>query len=214
MLTRVSISGDQMFFWVEAYGTSLGEFRMRIVGEHNALNALAAAITCLELGVPIEQIKKGLLAFQGSKRRLEFMGDLVTGAKVYDDYAHHPSEIKVNLQTLRKQYPRSKIICIFQPHTYSRTKSLFNDFLNSFDASDTIILTEIYASLREAADPTITSLLLADAVRRYHKDVVFLPELSDVVEYINEKRFRHDTILVTMGAGDIYKIHAELNFVD
>lgn len=213
VITRSSISGEQTFFWVSLRGTMLGEFAVRASGDHNALNGLAAVIVALESGVSIEKIKKGLLAFRGSKRRLEFIGDLATGAKVYDDYAHHPTEIKTTLQALRKQYDKKKIVCIFQPHTYSRTKMLFNEFLKAFDAVDSVVLTDIYASAREQADETISSQRLSDVMSQTHNDVLYLPTLADVVQYINEKRFRSDTVIVTMGAGDIYKIHAELKFV-
>jgi len=213
VLDRVTVSGEQTFFWVKSRGIPLGEFVLRVVGEHNALNALAAIIICLELGLSIDKIKKGLIAFQGSKRRLEFIGDLRTGAKVYDDYAHHPTEIKTTLAALRKQYPKKHIICIFQPHTYSRTKQLFNDFITVFGSVDEVILTDIFASAREKEDPTVTSGRLAMALSQRHKSVVHLPKLTDVVQYINEKRFRMDTIVVTMGAGDVYSIHSELEFV-
>ncbi|MBA3723276.1 MAG: UDP-N-acetylmuramate--L-alanine ligase [Candidatus Levybacteria bacterium] len=212
ILERVNISGDQTFFWVKSQGVPLGEFAIRVVGEHNALNALAALIVSLELGLSIDKIRKGLLAFQGSKRRLEFIGDLRTGAKVYDDYAHHPTEIKKTLGALRKQYPKKKIVCIFQPHTYSRTKQLFNDFLRVFESVDTVVLTDIYASLREKPDASVTAKHLAVALSSHHKEVLYLPTLLDVVEYINQNRFRSDTILVSMGAGDIYTIHTKLSF--
>ena len=213
VITRSSISGDQTFFWVSSHGTVLGEFAVLASGDHNARNALAAVIVALELGIQIEKIKKGLLAFRGSKRRLEFLGDLTTGAKVYDDYAHHPTEIQTTLQALRKQYEKKNIVCIFQPHTYSRTKMLFNDFIKSFDVVDRVILTDIYGSQREQVDETVSSKLLSDEMGRRHKEVLYMATLSDVVEYINEKRFRTDTVIVTMGAGDVYKIHGELNFV-
>lgn len=211
-IDKVHVSGELTFFWVTASGVQLGEFAVRAIGEHNALNALAALIMSLECGLSIEKIKKGLLAFMGSKRRLEFIGDLMTGAKVYDDYAHHPTEIAKTLQALRLQYPKKKIICIFQPHTYSRTKTLFDSFLKVFAPIDTVILTDIYASLREDVDTTISSGILADAMRRHHKDVLYAPELSDVVQYINENRFRSDTVIVTMGAGDVYTMHSKLSF--
>jgi UDP-N-acetylmuramate--alanine ligase len=213
VITRSSISGEHTFFWVSSHGTVLGEFAIRASGDHNALNGLAAVIVALELGIPVEKIKKGLLSFRGSKRRLEFIGDLATGAKAYDDYAHHPTEIKTTLQALRKQYEKKKLVCIFQPHTYSRTKMLFNDFLKAFAVVDSVIITDIYASAREQADETVSSKKLSDMLKQYHNDVLYLPTLSDVVKYIHEKRFRADTVIVTMGAGDIYKIHSELKFI-
>ncbi len=213
VLDRVTVSGEQTFFWVKSRGVPLGEFVLRVVGEHNALNALATVIIGLETGLSIDKIKKGLLAFRGSKRRLEFVGDLKTGAKVYDDYAHHPTEIKTTLAALRKQYPKKKIICIFQPHTYSRTKQLFQQFTTAFGSVDMVILTDIFASAREEADPAVSSKNLAFALGNRHKAVMYLPKLSDVVQYISENRLRTDTVLVTMGAGDVYSIHSQLEFV-
>ena len=214
VIDKVSISGERMFFWVSAYGRSLGEFMLNVIGEHNALNALAAFIAGIEVGLPVEKAKASLLAFTGSKRRLEYIGDLVTGAKVYDDYAHHPTAVKKTLQALRKQYPNKKIVCLFQPHTFSRTKKLFNDFVGAFESADSLILVDIYPSMRESFDQTISSSILGDAIKTKHKDVTYLPKLSDLEEYIKQKKFRSDTILVTMGAGDIYKISNNLNFVE
>jgi UDP-N-acetylmuramate--alanine ligase len=215
ILNRVNISGDQTFFWVESHGMVLGEFAIRVAGEHNALNALSAIILSLELGLSIENIKKGLLTFSGSKRRLEFIGELTTGAKVYDDYAHHPTEIKKTLATLRAQYRNKKILCVFQPHTYSRTKMLFEEFKKAFDNIDElfVIITDIFASSREQADDSVSGRKLAEAISFSKKDIHFLPNLDDVVQYINQKKLRSDTILVTMGAGDIYTIHSKLEFV-
>lgn len=213
VLERVNISGEQTFFWVKVNGVPLGEFTIRVVGEHNALNALAAIIVSLESGLPVEKIKKGLLAFRGSKRRLEYIGELISGAKVYDDYAHHPTEITKTLGALRKQYPKKKIICIFQPHTYTRTKKLFDEFMKVFNDVDSVVLADIYASLREEPDPSVSSKQLAYALSTHHKEVIYKPSLDDVVQYINEKRLRSDTVLVTMGAGDIYTIHSKLRFV-
>lgn len=212
VLDRVNVSGDQTFFWVKSHGVPLGEFVLKVTGEHNALNALAAIIIGLELGLSIEKIKKGLCAFTGSKRRLEFIGELQTGANVYDDYAHHPTEIKTTLLALRQKYPKKQIICIFQPHTYSRTKQLFQEFVSSFGQVDKVILTDIFASAREKQDATVTAKHLAFAISNRHKNVFFLPKLTDVVQYINENRFRSDTVIVTMGAGNIYTIHSELSF--
>ncbi|MEK7571676.1 MAG: UDP-N-acetylmuramate--L-alanine ligase [Patescibacteria group bacterium] len=211
---RVTLSGEQLFFWIESHGTSLGQFRLHVSGEHNALNALAVIITGLELGVPLEKIRKGLLAFRGSKRRLEYIGETLTGAKVYDDYAHHPTEIKTIIKTLKQQYPKKHIIAIFQPHTYSRTKKLFGEFQRSFEDIDTVIITDIYASLREKPDTTVSAQLMIEGMRSLHREVLYLPQLSDVVKYINKKRYRANTVIVTMGAGDVYTIHSEIGIQD
>ncbi|MBI4084288.1 MAG: hypothetical protein HY431_00095, partial [Candidatus Levybacteria bacterium] len=213
VITRVRISGTQMFFWIEAFGTNMGEFVLKITGEHNALNAASAIMVALELGLPVEKIKKALLQFTGTKRRLEYVGTLPTGAIVYDDYAHHPTEIKKTLLALRQMYPKKHIVCIFQPHTYSRTKKLFHEFTSAFDMADTAIVNDIFPSLREKRDPAISAHAMVQAMSPLHKDVLYLPTLSDVIEYIEQKRFRDNTIIIIMGAGDVYKVIKELDLV-
>ncbi len=185
----------------------LQDVKLGVFGEHNRLNALAAFVVGLEAGLSKEQIKKGLIVFKGSKRRSEFVGQLESGALVYDDYAHHPTEIKRTLKAFREKFPKAKIICIFQPHTYSRTKSLFEQFSNSFEDINVVILTNIYSSLREKPDPTVSMEKLAEKIG---PKALFIPKLSDVVKYINEQNFGKDIVLITMGAGDVYKINEKL----
>lgn len=211
-LERVSISGTQTFFWARSKGISLGQFSLGISGEHNALNALGSLVVALELGLPIESIKKALATFEGTKRRFEYVGELESGAKVYDDYAHHPTEIRLTLEAFKQSFPKSKIVCIFQPHTYSRTKKLFDQFSSSFKAADSVILTNIFPSQREKEDKSISSNILARSVSKFNKDVVFLPKLEDVVEYLGKKNPDRNTVVITMGAGDVYKISQKLKF--
>lgn len=207
ILKRVRVSDQKTFFWVYTKeGSSLGDFVLNIPGEHNSLNALGAIIVALECGLDLAKIRKALLAFSGSKRRFEYLGKLRSGGLFFDDYAHHPTEIKKTLLTFRQSFPKKKIVCVFQPHTYSRTKALFDEFVRSFELCDTLILTDIYPSLREKPDSSISSKNLAQAVSRFHKEVLFLPKLFDVVEYIKQKQYKEDTLVVTMGAGDVYKI--------
>lgn len=205
-LERVSVSGTQTFFWAKSRGTSLGEFAVEVPGEHNALNALGASIVALEAGLSLETIKKALSRFSGTKRRFEYKGQLPSGALIYDDYAHHPTEIRSTLKAFSQSYPKHKIICVFQPHTYSRTKELLEQFSSSFSHADTVILTDIFPSAREIPDKSISSKILAENVANFNRNVLFLPKLSDVVEYIDKNSFGKDTIILTMGAGDVYKI--------
>lgn len=210
-IARYQISGNIMFFWVKNGGTLIGEFSVGVVGEHNALNALGAIVAALETGLSIEMIKRGLLQYKGSKRRFEYVGRLTSGALLYDDYAHHPTEIKQTLSAFRKTFPKSKIVCVFQPHTYSRTRSLFEQFSSSFNDANVVILTNIYPSLREEKDYTISSKLLAESVAKFNRNVLYLPELSDVIEYVDKNSFGKDTIIISMGAGNVYKISDKLN---
>ena len=180
---------------------------LSVFGDHNRLNATAAFIVGLEVGLSRKKIIKGLIQFKGSKRRSEFVGILSSGALIYDDYAHHPTEIQQTLKAFREKFPNSKIVCIFQPHTYSRTKSLFEQFSDSFKDVNTVILTDIYSSLREKPDPTVS---MPDLAEKIGKKALFLPALSDVVKYINNQRFGKGVIIITMGAGDVYKISEKL----
>lgn len=209
-LTNVRISGNQTFFWVKSGGMSLGNFALNIPGEHNALNALGAIVVAQEIGIPLEGIKSALAKFKGTKRRFEYVGTLPSGAKLYDDYAHHPAEIQSTLKAFRQSFPKTKIVCIFQPHTYSRTKQLFEQFSRSFNDTNVAIITNIFPSQREKEDKTISSELLAQNIAKFNPNTIFLPRLSDVVEYVDQKKFGRDTIIITMGAGDVYKISDSL----
>jgi len=180
---------------------------LSVFGAHNRLNAAAAFVVGLKIGLLPEQINKGLEKFTGSKRRSEFIGTLMSGAQLFDDYAHHPTEIQKALKAFREKFPNSKIVCIFQPHTYSRTKSLFEQFSDSFKDVDIVILTNIYSSLREKPDPTVSMENLATKIG---KKALFIPKLNDVIKYINNQSYGHNVVLITMGAGDVYKISEEL----
>lgn len=188
----------------------LKDINLFVFGNHNRLNATAAFIVGLEIGLSKEHIKKGLEEFKGSKRRSEFVGTINSGAKLFDDYAHHPTEIQKTLKAFREKFSNYKIVCVFQPHTYSRTKSLFEQFGSSFIDADTVILTKIYSSLREKPDPTVSLNKLVDKINSKGKKAIFISTLSDVVEYVKAQKYGKDTIIITMGAGDIYKISEKL----
>lgn len=210
VLERVNNSPDKMFFWVKSHNTLLGQFSMQVFGEQNAQNALAAIIVGLEVGLTIDQIKRGLATFSGTKRRSEFIGNLPGGGLMYDDYAHHPEEIKKTLAAFKKSFSKHKIVTIFQPHMYSRTKKLFREFSTAFNDSDEVILAEIFPSFREEPDKNFSSRLLSEEIKKYGKRAEYFPKLSDVVEYVSSRVFDKNTLLITMGAGDVYKIGKDL----
>jgi len=209
-IDKISIEPEKIFFWVNTKDTLLGEFSLSVTGEHNALNALAAIITCLELGISIANIKKGLVLFKGTKRRLEFIGNLPSGAMLYDDYAHHPTEIKKTLEAVKSSYPNKKIVCIFQPHTYSRTKSLFEQFVTSFSSADIVVIMDIFASSRESIDPSVSSKLLIEEISKIHKNALYISNADDVIKYMGQQAFGNNYIIITMGAGNVYKIAKQL----
>jgi len=185
----------------------LEDIKLSVFGDHNRLNATAVFAVGREIGLSKNQIKKGLGEFKGSERRSEFIGTLLKGAKLFDDYAHHPTEIRKTLLAFKEKFPDSKIVCIFQPHTYSRTKSLFEQFGNSFKDVDVVILTSIYSSLREKPDLSISMQELAGRIGR---KALFIPQLANVIKYVNNQNYGDNVIVITMGAGDVYKIRKGL----
>lgn len=211
-ITKTTISESHMFLSIEKEGVAIGDFFIRTPGKHNGLNALAAIVTGIEIGVPVDQVREGIKAFHGSKRRMERVGNLVSGAVVYDDYAHHPREIQETLKAFRHMYPKKRLVVFFQPHTYSRTKSLFDEFVSVFSYADTIGLLDVFSSKRESIDTTVSSQHLVTSLTLQNKDAVYLPRASDVLEYIHQKQPNSQEVLLFMGAGDIYKIIEKLDF--
>lgn len=207
MLKRISTQGDKTYFWVEMHKATLGEFVLSVPGEHNCLNGLSALICALEAGVSIEKVRTILPSFTGSKRRFEYKGKLPGGALLYDDYAHHPTEIRKTLLSFKERFPKKEIVVVFQPHTFSRTKQLFADFVHSFAGAKLLILMDIFSSSREAKDDSVSSKKLFEAIRAYYRNSMYLPSTSDVVQYLSQKELSGNTILITMGAGDVYKLH-------
>lgn len=214
VIDKIEENEGKIFFWVNSRGTSLGEFAVNIPGEFNALNSLSAIVCAIEAGISIEKIKETIAKYKGSKRRFEYVGKLTSGAKVFDDYAHHPTEIKQTLKALRSHFKNKKVVCFFQPHTYSRTKKLFDDFSESFSGADTAAILEIYPSLREEKDSQISSKHLVQKMSQVHNNAVFFPDDASMVEYIVDKKFNDDFVLISMGAGDIYKIWDKLEFAN
>jgi UDP-N-acetylmuramate--alanine ligase len=184
------------------------ELKLDLPGKFNVLNAAAAFAVSTFLGVNPKLIIKGLKSFKGIKRRFEFIGE-INNIKLYDDYAHHPTEIKAALGAARAWFPGKRIIAIFQPHTFSRTKALFNEFARAFSGAEVVILTDIYASAREKSIKEINSRLLAQETQRYHPKAVYCPGKKEVIEYLAEQT-KPDDIIITVGAGDIFLWHKDI----
>lgn len=183
------------------------EVRLIVPGRHNVLNSVGAFAAAREMGIATESILASLAKFGGAKRRFETKGK-VGGVWIVDDYAHHPTEIEVTLKAARQTQPK-RLLCLFQPHRYSRTKLLFNEFCNCFADCDELILTDIYAA-SEAPIPGITSEALAEGVRKaLGKEVTYIPRLEKAEEYLEAKAAAGDLIL-TVGAGDVFKVGEEL----
>lgn len=178
------------------------EAELSVFGEHNVLNALSVIAVSLELGIDIETIKKGLKEFTGTKRRYELRG-MVNGISVIDDYAHHPDEIKTSLLTARNN-TNGKVITIFQPHTYTRTKSLLDQFAKVFELSDEIIFVDIYAA-RELDTGEVSSVILTEETKKYNKNAMYAKSFEVAATLALEKANAKDVIVV-MGAGDVNEI--------
>lgn len=176
-----------------------------VPGEFNAKNALYALAVTTDLGVPIEEAITVLAEFRGTKRRFENMGKK-DGIQFYDDYAHHPTEIQATLKALREWYPGKRVVAIFQPHTYSRTKSLLNEFSRSFHDANQVYLLDIFASARELADATISSEILAQKLTEQHVKAENLHTIQEVVTRIKATPDTAD-VVITIGAGDLYHLH-------
>ncbi len=174
-------------------------------GSHNIANAAAALALLDALGFPIEKVSKFLPEFLGTKRRSEELGKSGDGAIIVDDYAHHPKEIATTLAGLKQKYHK-KILVIFQPHTYSRTDALMTDFALAFNDADEVIILPIFASAREGRDTLNVEERFRDTMTQKVKNTSFLPSLESVVEYLTDKKLGNNYIIVTMGAGDVYKI--------
>lgn len=187
-----------------------GEYAERILlsvnGDHNVSNALAAIAAAELLGVSPEAVREGLKDFHGTDRRFEYKGDM-NGVTVIDDYAHHPTEIRASLAAAH-DYPHREIWCIFQPHTYTRTKALFQEFADALTAADHIILADIYAA-RETDTLGISSADLAAALKDKGCDVYYYPTFREIEDFCMENCQKGD-LLITMGAGDVVNIGEEL----
>lgn len=187
-------------------GEKICHISLNVPGNHNILNSLATVAVCCEMGTNPETAAKGIETFKGTHRRFEKRG-MLNGAIVIDDYAHHPTEIKATLNAA-KEFPHNRIICIFQPHTYSRTRTLWAEFLEAFDDADELIITHIFAA-REAFDGVTRPEKLTEEIASRGINARYIDAFSDIVKEVRESAEDGD-IIFTMGAGDVTEIGYEL----
>lgn len=201
---------DQTRFSLEHGTDILGPYLLKIPGRHNVLNATVAVILAKKLDIDEKIIQKVLSEFSGVGRRFEKVA-VVGDIQIYDDYAHHPTAIAKTLEAARAKFPGSKIWCVFQPHTYSRTQGLFKEFGQAFGAADKVVVMDIYASEREK-EGKVSSQDLVKEIEKNNKKVQTIRYFKSQEEV---KKYLHDfvqgpAIIITMGAGDIYKLSHDL----
>ena len=189
-------------------GEPLGRITLNVPGRHNVLNSLAACGVALQCGVTFDVIGQALSEFGGVYRRFEIKGETPDGILVIDDYAHHPTEIQATLEAARKGWDR-RIVAVFQPHTYTRTRDFYREFATSFDNADVIVLMDVYPA-REQPIEGVSGRLIADAARDAgHRHVHYAERLEDVSALLGEV-LRPGDILLTMGAGDVWRVGSKL----
>lgn len=184
----------------------IDKIQLSVIGEHNVFNSLASIALSLELNIPLEHVKNGLLQFTGTERRFQKKGEF-NGVTVIDDYAHHPTEIEATLKSAHN-YPHKDLWVIFQPHTYSRTKAFLEDFAEALSHADKVILTDIYAA-REKDPGDICSNDIVTRLEKLGTEVYYFPTFEEIEEFVKEKCTNGD-MLITMGAGDVVLIGENL----
>ncbi len=187
--------------------------RLHLIGEFNRMNARAAkaAARFAFSDIPVERANEALSSFRGSWRRFEYHGETPEGALIYDDYAHHPTAIRMTIEAAREKFPDRKIVVVFHPHLYSRTRSLLQGFAEALAAADKAIVAPIYAA-REAPDPTISNHVVAEVARRLpagrQGNVVAVDSFDEIRDRLLAES--DDALIITMGAGDIYKVAEQI----
>jgi len=210
---NIKVADGKQFFQVLMDGEDLGEFSINLIGQHNIYNALAVIASSIELDITLLDIRKYLGEFRGTARRMQKMGEY-NQAIIMDDYAHHPTEIKTTLEGLKEVYPKKNIICVFHPHTFTRTKSLLDDFAKSFQSVNELIVLDIFGSAREKQGG-VHSLDLIDKIKKVNLElnkeqiVKHIPSLIEVEDYLRKKISKNDLVIL-MGAGDVFRIGENL----
>ncbi|MFP4514631.1 MAG: UDP-N-acetylmuramate--L-alanine ligase [Parcubacteria group bacterium] len=186
---------------------------IKLLGRHSVYNALAVFASSLELGLNLKEIKRALFSFKGTARRMEFLGKY-KNMSIYDDYGHHPTEVASTISGLRARYKDRHLCVVFHPHTYTRTKALFNDFVTSFSEADEVLINDIYGSAREKQGG-VSSKDLARAIREYNKKAGIKQKVKasgglKATENYLRRNYKDKDIVLLLGAGDIFRVAESL----
>lgn len=191
---------------------TLVKVTLSVPGDYNIYNALAAITVCSYVtGKPLEDIVSAIEKYTGCKRRFEKVGEN-GGIIYYDDYAHHPDEVKAAIKATREWFKENRVVVLFQPHTFSRTKALMKEFSESFNEADVVCISDIFASAREPFDDTINSEMLVNEIKKNHskpEDVMYTGDLAKTAEWLKEN-LKEGDVFITLGAGDVYKVHNKI----
>lgn len=197
-------NGVRSRFSIVRDGESLGVFSLRLPGRHNAENAAAVIALSSFLRVDIDRVREALAAFSGTARRSEYVG-VFGEVPVYDDYAHHPEELRATLSAFRESYPDRRIVAVFHPHTFTRTKAFLSDFAQSFDDADRVIVLDIYGSAREKQGGVSSADLVREINRFTPGKAEHIPTIPEAIEVLTATLDTND-LLLTSGAGDVWKL--------
>ncbi len=201
---EVEVEEEGLSFALWREGEKLGRLRMEIPGRHNAQNATGVAALGLTLGLPFEIVARTLASYRGAGRRFQVVGKF-DGVTVVDDYAHHPTEIRATLEAARERDP-ARLIAVFQPQRYSRTRLLMEEFSQAFSQADEVILLDVYSPPGEKPIPGVSSQVLAEKIsRREKRPVLCFSDQGELVEYL-KRRLSPGDLVLTMGAGDVWKV--------
>lgn len=202
MATDIQLGDRRLSFTMNRKGTALGTIELSVPGKHNMYNAMATVISCLEAGIPFEQIAATIVEFHGAKRRFQVLGE-GNDILIIDDYAHHPTEIEATISAARATGKR--IIAVFQPQRYSRTFFLLDAFSRAFSEASEVIITDIYSPAGEKQIEGVHSSKLVDLiVQNSNANAIYLPTKEAVIEELKD-RLQPGDLVLTMGAGDIWK---------
>ncbi len=204
---EVTVKGLSMIFRVYYHNEELGRVELKMPGLHNVYNALAAIATAVELNLDFSVIKEALKTFEGVKRRFQIKGEF-NGITLVDDYGHHPTEIKATLSAAKNIW-EGRLVVVFQPHRYTRTRDLFKDFITAFNQADLLLLTDIYPAGEDPL-PGVNTETLCHGIREHgHKNVYYHHQKEESVDYLT-KLLQPGDVVITMGAGNIWQLGEQL----
>lgn len=205
---KIRFCEGRAYFDVMQDGKLLGEVTIAPPGKHNVYNALAAVCVGMELDIPFSGIQKALAAYQGVQRRMQFKGS-VNGITVVDDYGHHPTEIRATLEAIKEAWPEKRLVVLFQPHRYSRTEALFDEFKTCFHRADYLVMTKIYAASEQPLPGISAENLLTETRQHGQRYTLYIDELADIPVKVKDILQENDLVL-TLGAGNIVDVGEEL----